>query len=54
MANIYLCIEDGKDLGIPNNFPYKDQILAEVAEQRRQVGLTLMRVSFNADFLGIG
>ncbi|KAH0839578.1 hypothetical protein J3R83DRAFT_494 [Lanmaoa asiatica] len=26
-----------KDPGIPNNFPYKDQILAEVAEQRRQV-----------------
>lgn len=25
-----------KDPGIPNNFPYKDQILAEIAEQRRQ------------------
>ncbi|KAH9843741.1 uncharacterized protein C8Q71DRAFT_12337 [Rhodofomes roseus] len=25
-----------KDLGIPNNFPYKDQILAEVAEERRR------------------
>ncbi|PSS32011.1 hypothetical protein PHLCEN_2v2253 [Hermanssonia centrifuga] len=25
-----------KDPGIPNNFPYKDQILAEVAEERRQ------------------
>ncbi|KAI0772525.1 hypothetical protein BD413DRAFT_45792 [Trametes elegans] len=25
-----------KDPGIPNAFPYKDQILAEVAEQRRQ------------------
>ncbi|KAI5124889.1 hypothetical protein M0805_007318 [Coniferiporia weirii] len=25
-----------KDPGIPNNFPYKDQILAEVAAQRRQ------------------
>ncbi|KAH8113291.1 GNL3L/Grn1 putative GTPase-domain-containing protein [Phellopilus nigrolimitatus] len=25
-----------KDPGIPNNFPYKDQILAEVADQRRQ------------------
>ncbi|KAJ7638453.1 P-loop containing nucleoside triphosphate hydrolase protein [Roridomyces roridus] len=24
-----------KDPGIPNNFPYKDQILAEIAEQRR-------------------
>lgn len=28
--------EQKKDPGIPNNFPYKDQILAEVAEQRRQ------------------
>ncbi|KZT74532.1 hypothetical protein DAEQUDRAFT_197091 [Daedalea quercina L-15889] len=26
-----------KDPGIPNNFPYKDQILAEVAEERRKV-----------------
>ncbi|KAH9950048.1 hypothetical protein B0H21DRAFT_21208 [Amylocystis lapponica] len=25
-----------KDPGIPNNFPYKDQILAEVAEERRK------------------
>ncbi|OAX38399.1 P-loop containing nucleoside triphosphate hydrolase protein [Rhizopogon vinicolor AM-OR11-026] len=25
-----------KDPGIPNNFPYKDQILAEVAESRRE------------------
>ncbi|KAI0079950.1 hypothetical protein K474DRAFT_1658485 [Panus rudis PR-1116 ss-1] len=25
-----------KDPGIPNNFPYKDQILAEIAAQRRQ------------------
>ena len=31
------CVENPKDPGIPNNFPYKDQILAEVAEQRRQV-----------------
>ena len=29
--------EHAKDPGIPNNFPYKDQILAEVAEQRRLV-----------------
>ena len=29
--------EHAKDPGIPNNFPYKDQILAEVAEQRRAV-----------------
>ncbi|KZP15119.1 hypothetical protein FIBSPDRAFT_1048353 [Athelia psychrophila] len=26
-----------KDPGIPSNYPYKDQILAEVAEERRQV-----------------
>ena len=33
----WLCIvEHKKDPGIPNNFPYKDQILAEVAEKRRQ------------------
>ncbi|KLO08270.1 hypothetical protein SCHPADRAFT_908760 [Schizopora paradoxa] len=25
-----------KDPGIPNNFPYKDQILAEIAEERRK------------------
>ncbi|KAI0303086.1 GNL3L/Grn1 putative GTPase-domain-containing protein [Russula brevipes] len=25
-----------KDPGIPNNFPYKEQILAEIAEERRQ------------------
>ncbi|KAG6896875.1 hypothetical protein C0992_005566 [Termitomyces sp. T32_za158] len=28
-------LETPKDPGIPNNFPFKDQILAEVAEQRR-------------------
>ena len=31
--------EHKKDPGIPNDFPYKDQILAEVAEQRRVVRL---------------
>ena len=31
--------EHPKDPGIPNSFPYKDQILAEVAEQRRQVSV---------------
>lgn len=30
-------IEKPKDPGIPNDFPYKDQILAEVAEERRKV-----------------
>lgn len=29
--------EKAKDPGIPANFPYKDQILAEIAEERRQV-----------------
>ena len=29
--------EHAKDPGIPNSFPYKDQILAEVAEERRLV-----------------
>ena len=40
----WLCAEHKKDPGIPNNFPYKDQILAEVAEQRRLVSShTLVR-----------
>ena len=29
--------ETPKDPGIPNNFPFKDQILAEVSETRRIV-----------------
>ncbi|KAH9999479.1 hypothetical protein BJV77DRAFT_1142673 [Russula vinacea] len=29
-------LENRKDPGIPNNFPFKDQILAEIAEERRQ------------------
>lgn len=33
---MYFDIEKAKDPGIPANFPYKDQILAEIAEQRRQ------------------
>lgn len=32
-------LEKEKDPGIPNDFPYKDQILAEIAEERRQVRL---------------
>ncbi|KAF8845573.1 hypothetical protein BDN67DRAFT_961152 [Paxillus ammoniavirescens] len=32
-----------KDPGIPNNFPYKDQILAEVAEQRREAAAEKQR-----------
>lgn len=40
MDNAEVCFfdpEKAKDPGIPANFPYKDQILAEIAEQRRQV-----------------
>ena len=33
-------IEHTKDPGIPNDFPYKDQILAEVQEERRLVRST--------------
>ena len=32
-----VCAEHKKDPGIPNNYPFKDQLLAEVAEQRRIV-----------------
>lgn len=32
-----LFVETPKDPGIPNNFPFKDQVLAEVSEQRRAV-----------------
>lgn len=35
-------LEHKKDPGIPNNFPYKEQILAEVAEQRRLVNFCYM------------
>lgn len=37
-------IEKPKDPGIPNDFPYKDQILAEVAEERRKVSLEFVLV----------
>lgn len=30
-------LEKTKDIGIPNNFPYKEQVLAEMAEQKRLV-----------------
>jgi GNL3L/Grn1 putative GTPase len=36
---LFALLEKPKDPGIPNNFPYKDQILAEIAEERRQVRL---------------
>lgn len=45
--------EQKKDPGIPNTFPYKDQILAEVAEQRRLVrrlSSYFDRMSSNANF----
>lgn len=34
--SITRCLEQKQDPGIPNAFPYKDQILAEVAERKRQ------------------
>lgn len=42
---IHSLSEQKKDPGIPNTFPYKDQILAEVAEQRKLVRLQLFIVS---------
>jgi hypothetical protein len=38
-AFCFCFVETPKDPGIPSEFPYKDQILAEVAEQRRIVRL---------------
>jgi GNL3L/Grn1 putative GTPase len=38
-----------KDPGIANEFPYKDQILAEVAEERRRVCLAHVLVVQRAD-----
>ena len=37
MANLCYNLEQKKDPGIPNNFPYKDRVLAEIAEERRKV-----------------
>jgi len=37
-------IEHKEDPGIPNDFPYKDQILAEIVEQRRAVRLNFCAV----------
>ena len=45
----YVHIGKPKDPGIPNEFPYKDQILAEVAEERRRVCLTHVLVVQQAD-----
>jgi hypothetical protein len=39
----FALLEKAKDPGIPNNFPYKDQILAEIAEERRQVRFTVVQ-----------
>jgi hypothetical protein len=41
--------EHKKDPGIPNDFPFKDQLLAEVAEQRRIVGCAVFFFSAAAD-----
>ena len=43
-----------KDPGIPNEFPYKDRILAEVAEQRRMVSLTYVVGVPRADWNNLG
>ena len=29
--------EKKPELGVPNNFPYKDRVLAELAEEKRRV-----------------
>ena len=39
----FALLEKPKDPGIPNNFPYKDQILAEIAEERRQVRIIVVQ-----------
>lgn len=33
-----------KDPGIPNNLPFKDQILSEIADERRRVRLSVQRL----------
>lgn len=52
-ADFLHALETPKDPGIPSEFPYKDQILAEVAEARRKVRLVSPRYShrFPADRL---
>ena len=40
----FALLEKPKDPGIPNNFPYKDQILAEIAEERRQVRFRVVQI----------
>ena len=42
IARLY-ALETPKDPGIPNNFPYKDQILAEIAEGRRLVSFHVLK-----------
>jgi hypothetical protein len=37
--------ENPKDPGIPNNFPFKDQVLAEIAEERRKVRAYIFHIS---------
>ena len=38
-SDFFFLVGTPKDPGIPNEFPYKDQLLAEIAEQRRMVSL---------------
>jgi nuclear GTP-binding protein len=37
--------EKKADPGIPNSYPYKDKVLAELAEEKRLVGLVRTRNS---------
>lgn len=42
-----------KDPGIPGNMPFKDQILAEVAEERRRVSSSFFRLlALRSAFVG--
>jgi len=42
-SDTFALSEKPKDPGIPNSFPYKDKILAEIAEERRQVRFTVVQ-----------
>ena len=45
-VDAFTLLEKSKDPGIPNNFPYKDQILAEIAEERRQARLFVVTLKY--------
>ena len=44
--------EKTKDIGIPNNFPYKEQVLAEMAEQKRLVRITFSLMARADGYIG--